>query len=55
MSKQVKRVFHKEFKINTVSLILSKSKKVAELPREPSVNINTLHAWKNQHEQKQEA
>jgi len=55
MSKQVKRVFDKEFKINTVRLILNKSKKVAELSRELGINANTLHAWKNQYEQEQEA
>ena len=49
MEKRNKRTFDKEFKINTVKLILNKEKKIAELARELSVNENTLHNWKNQY------
>jgi len=46
MEKQTKRTFDKEFKINTVKLILNKEKKIAELARELKINENTLHNWK---------
>ena len=49
MEKRIKRTFDKEFKINTVKLILNKEKKIAELARELSVNENTIHNWKNQY------
>jgi transposase len=44
-----KRVFDKEFKINTVKLILNKEKKIAELARELKISENTLHSWKVQY------
>jgi transposase len=49
MEKQSKRVFDKEFKINTVRLIVSKAKKISELSRELRINENTLHTWRNQY------
>ena len=49
MEKKAKRVFDKEFKINTVKLILSKEKKIAELARELGIAENTLHLWKTKY------
>jgi transposase len=49
MEKKPKRVFDKEFKINTARLIISKAKKIAELSRELGITENTLHNWKNQY------
>lgn len=49
MSEQRRRVFDKEFKINTVRLILNKTKKISELSRELGINAATLHLWKNQY------
>jgi transposase len=49
MEKKAKRVFDKEFKLNTARLIISKEKKIAELSRELGINENTLHMWKNQY------
>ena len=49
MEKGAKRVFDKEFKINTARLIISKEKKIAELSRELSITENTLHNWKKQY------
>jgi len=49
MEKKPKRVFDKSFKINTVKLIISKEKKIAELARELGINENTLHNWKNKY------
>jgi transposase len=49
MEKKPKRVFDKEFKLNTARLIISKEKKIAELSRELGITENTLHNWKNQY------
>jgi transposase len=49
MEKKKKRVFDKEFKVNTVKLILNKEKKIAELARELKISENTLHSWKVQY------
>jgi transposase len=49
MEKKAKRVFDKEFRINTARLIVSKEKKIAELSGELGINENTLHMWKNQY------
>jgi len=46
---KVKRTFDKEFKINTVKLILSKQKRISELSRELGINENTLHLWKQKY------
>lgn len=46
MEKKKKRVFDKEFKINTAKLIINKTKKIAELSRELNISENTLHSWK---------
>ena len=35
---KVKRTYDKEFKINTVKLILSKQKRISELSRELGIN-----------------
>ena len=49
MEKKRKRSFDKDYKINTVRLIINKEKKIAELARELNINENTLHNWKNQY------
>jgi transposase len=49
MERKAKRFFDKEFKINTVKLIISKEKKISELAREIGVNEATLHVWKKQY------
>lgn len=49
MDKKPKRVFDKEFKINTAKLIINKEKKISELARDLKINENTLHNWKNQY------
>ncbi|MBS4000523.1 MAG: transposase, partial [Desulfobulbaceae bacterium] len=46
---KVKRTYDKEFKINTVKLILSKQKRISELSRELGINENTLHLWKQRY------
>ncbi len=49
MSQQRRRVFDKDFKVNTVRLILNKTKKISELSRELGITATTLHMWKNQY------
>ena len=49
MQKQTRRVFDKDFKINTVKLITGKEKKISELSRELGISENTLHNWKMQY------
>jgi transposase len=46
---KVKRTYDKEFKINTVKLILSNQKRISELSRELGINENTLHLWKQKY------
>ena len=46
---KVRRKFDREFKINTVKLILSNQKRISELSRELGINENTLHLWKQKY------
>jgi transposase len=49
MELKKKRVFDKDFKVNTAKLIVGKERKISELSREMGITENTLHTWKNKY------